>query len=234
MPNPLRRTRKIRVLTLSLGAVAGCGLLLAGCSEKPEEQTQAPVAPAPAPKVYPLEEIDLDPRVQFPQEKEPSTVELAQAVADLGAAIANGDSDLFAELVQREDREILGWLVEHEKWPEGSGIELVRVCVLNETDSGVELGLGVQDSEGAFLLGWRGVQSDNDWTFSAAPVAYEPADRVAELDAPSLPYPTIAPPETFVAEVQWEEEEEKKSSSSSTSGNQPDRRFSKPKVPRRR
>ncbi|MEO1130374.1 MAG: hypothetical protein AAFX05_11810, partial [Planctomycetota bacterium] len=132
-------------------ALAACGglcLLVATGCEKEQEAPKEVIAPPPPPKVYPLEEIELDPRVQFPDEREPSTVSLAQAVADLASAVIDGDSELMSSLLSREDREILDWMVEAGLWIEGdTGIELARVCVLNEGESGVEVALGILDAQ---------------------------------------------------------------------------------------
>jgi len=146
----------------SIHAVIGALLLAgAGCSDgNNEEQAQRHAPPPPPPPQTPqtvsLASIKMHPKVQFPEERAPSTQEAAQAVADFASALASGSEDSMNRLLADRDRRLLQALVSAGEWRrQTESIELVRVCSLTEDGGAVRVALGVQDASGAFLSAWE-------------------------------------------------------------------------------
>jgi len=178
-------------LAMTLGANA----LLGGC----EKKKPPPPPPPPPPPVakgpdWTLEDIEMDPRVQFPEARTPSSRELAQAVADLASAIVTGNDAEMMAMLDPIDHAVMSDLVTAGDWKSGtSSIEAVRVCVLEEGDDkgSCRLGLGVQDAMGAYLLAWTGAADSSEWTFQGLSIMPQLADRVATLDGVAMVEPTI-------------------------------------------
>ncbi|MEM1424395.1 MAG: hypothetical protein AAGH64_10380, partial [Planctomycetota bacterium] len=69
-------------------------------------------------------------------------------------------------------------------------IVAVRVCIVEDLgSSAVRVGLGIQEPDGAYLLGWEASRRGDTWEWEAVPVGDPRAPRVAMLDAPFLPEP---------------------------------------------
>ncbi len=140
----------------------------------------------------------MDPRVQFPETREPSTRELAMAIADLASALISGDDAIMADLLDDKGKAVLRELKANGQWRAAtSRLEAVRVCVLEENDDRCVLGLGLQDPDGAYILAWSGQKQGEGWTFSPLPVRDIEQPSVAmldgvPLDAPDLPQPVAA------------------------------------------
>ncbi len=181
---------------VAVAAAAGAiALALPGCGgeEEPEQRVERPAprptTPEPDPiPVSPLEEVDLDVRVRWPERREPSTVALAQAIATLANGLARGDESAVRSVLTADGRAIMDRLREEGAWERAvEGIELIRVCALEEPAAGEALvGLGVQDEEGAFLLGWRGVERGGEWRFTALPLVDATAPNARALDGTPL------------------------------------------------
>jgi hypothetical protein len=178
---------------LTLAVMAGS--MLTACEKKkappPPPPPPAPVAVGPD---WTLEDIAMDPRVQFPENRTPSTRELAEAIAQLATAIITGNDRDMTDLLDPIDHAVMSDLVSTGGWKDGTtGIEAVRVCVLEEGEGKTtcRLGLGVQDPLGAYLLAWTGASSDGRWTFQGLAIVPQIADRVAALDGASLIEPAI-------------------------------------------
>lgn len=210
---PLRTLRKPGsgiARPFALRAIAGTsvftGLLavsmLSGCGQEEEEAPPPPpvrTTQAPPPKIDTMSGIMLDPRVQWPEENHPSTVELAQAVADLVNALAKADANAFMERLAPEDAALTRELVNFGLWQQQmKGIEAVRVCVLNETSADTaELGIGLQTAKGAYMIAFRG-QTSSPWVFRGLGIADIEAPRVAMLDGSPLTLPMIPEAVQFV------------------------------------
>jgi len=164
-------------------------IALPACNKEDDNKaaTKQAVAPPPPPP-SPLENIKLDPRVEFPNAMEPSTTAIAQGVASLASAIVNGNTSNFRDMLAAPDQAVLASLSESGDWKESTeGIELARVVALNETDLGdIELGLAIQAESGAYLLAWRGSQTSGSWTFTAMPITSKTADNARDLDGIDL------------------------------------------------
>lgn len=191
-PRPLRNAPSF---PLTLAALAGAIALgaVAGCEKKAPPPPPVVTSTAPPAPTWSLEDIDMDARVQFPEGKVPSSLELAEAVAALASAIASGDEKGMSEVLDATDREVLRDLVGSGEWKSGtSGIEAVRVCVLSEGDDkkSATLGLGVQDKDGAFMLAWTGREAGT-WRFQGMAIMPLLADRVAMLDDQALLEPSL-------------------------------------------
>lgn len=188
--------RSVARSALVLGAaflVVGVG----GCEKKQAQRPAPPVVAPPRPALAPLEDLEMDPRVQFPQSREPSTRELAEGIAQLASSIVSGDEASLAEVLDENGNAVLNALVDSGMWSKESGrIEAVRVCVLSEEENGsaCQLGLGVQDSDGAYLLAWSGQKSGETWVFAPAPIRYITGDQLAALDDAALTAPTLPEP----------------------------------------
>jgi hypothetical protein len=175
-------------------AIGLVGLTLVACGgeeSEPERATAAPPprrAAPPPPPPSPLVQVDLDVRVQWPEEREPSSVELAEAIATLANGLARGDGRAVRSVLGPDARAIMDRLEEAGAWERGAGsIELVRVCVLSEpADGECELGLGIQDGDGAYLLAWRGVAGGGGWRFEALPLVDVFAGNARQLDGTPL------------------------------------------------
>ncbi len=194
-----------------LTVVGGLALaILAGASLSACEKKKAPPPPPPPPPPvaaapdWTLEDIKMDPRVQFPESRTPSTRELAQSVADLASAIITGNDTEMSSLLDPIDHAVMSDLVSSGGWKDGtSGIEAVRVCVLEEGEgkNSCRLGLGVQDKMGAYLLAWTGSASGEDWMFQGLAIVPQLADRVATLDGVAMVEPTIDTSAPVVVEL---------------------------------
>lgn len=175
-----------RATHLMVVAAVMSTMALTGCEKKKEAPPPVVTAPPPPPApVVHLDDIKMDPRVQFPDTRLPSTQELAEAIASLANAIAKGDSAALGSLLDDADRTVLKDMDSAGEFKRGtSGIEAVRVSVLRESDDkqSAEVGLGIQDKEGAYLLGWKGVLANGSWTFHAMAIAPTSAARVSMLD----------------------------------------------------
>jgi len=211
---------------LTLLAGASCLLCLLGaCEEKQDPNTlnqpgkaSAPAETAAAPEPAPepereepqddrrassgdaLQGLELDPKVVFPQINEPSSKEVAVAVADLAAAIAGGDSRTLHQMLDTPNQVILDELVETGIWQESTEtISNVRVCSLEEEGQSLRVGLGVEDDEGAYLLGWSGERVGASWLFSGIALdTPASANTAAELDGGSLAAREIPEPGAII------------------------------------
>jgi|GEM_PF-4361825 len=208
-------TEQTRTLTPFHAALCLCcaGLLvttLAGCGKKggkmqgragsQHTETATEIAPeqakapeqAPAPERHAernaLKGLDLDPKVSFPKINEPTSRDVAGAVAALAAAIAEGDSRALHPMLDEPNQAILDELVESGVWQSSTeSITKVRVCTLEEDGETLNVGLGIEDEDGAYLLGWTGKHVGGGWLFSG--IALDtPAEAMTavELDGGSL------------------------------------------------
>ena len=198
-------SKYVQVITLT----AVCGGLSTACSKK-QEEAPAPVKQtyvAPAPELGPLDEIEIDSRVEFPEERAPQNRDAAAAVADLASAIASGDSDRLDVFLLAEFKPVLTDLVEDGSWSASTGeIEVVRVCSLDHDEDRMQLGLAVQDSSGAYLLGWKGSVQNDGWRFEPMAIESQYAMTASDLDNAPLIGPMIAETEFEVAPDPVEDE----------------------------
>lgn len=181
------------------GVVCALVAFVPSCDKKKEEQAPVAYTPPPPPPPDPMEGLKLDPRVQFPQERAPTTPELAQAVATLASALAKGDAPGAKSVLDAEARAIVDEMVEAGQWEAGTkGIEAVRVCILKEQAEAsiATVGLGIQDARGAYLLAWRGSNVSGAWEFEPMPLDETEATQVALLDEAQLLSRTLPAPES--------------------------------------
>lgn len=191
---------------LLIGLVAAS--TFAGCKKKAEQSslhtprqttTQSSVAVRPT-RLRP-EDLALAPGVQFPAERVPDDEASARAVASLASAIASGDAATLRGMLDSPDAAVLDQLVASGQWAQSAeAISVVRVSVLEGTDAKIQVGLGIQDDRGAYLLGWEGAPARGGWQFHALPVKSPQAARASDLDGASLTELDIPTPEPVVAE----------------------------------
>lgn len=192
-----RFERRRTPLAMTAGAIAVClPLALGGCG-KEEQQVQAPPPPPPPRQLGPLEDLEMDPRVQFPEAREPGSREIAEAIAEFASALVKGDDSTMAAMLDESGQAVLSQLKSDGLWKSAtSNIEAVRVCTLTQSDDAFDVGLGVQDPDGAYLLAWSAKRGTEGFTFSPMAVEYVRKDSVSMLDnsslaAPSLPQPVV-------------------------------------------
>jgi len=171
---------------LAFTAMSGCG----GEEEPPPPPPR--VTQAPPPRVDVMAGIELDPRVQWPEETHPSTPELAQSIAKLANALARADADAFADMLTPEDAMLTRELVTFGLWQKQiERVEAIRICVLNEiSSSNAELGIGLQTPSGAYLIAFEG-RTSSPWVFTGLGITNIEAPRVAMLDGSPLLRPQI-------------------------------------------
>lgn len=164
-----------------------------------------------------LSSLSLHPKVQFPEERLPGSQAQAEAIARLASAIAGGTADGLEALITPRDQLVLSMLVKSGEWKRrADAISVVRVCVINEPESGpFQVGLGIEDSAGAFLMGWQAEGDDSSWRFATMPIEARVASRAIGLDGAEmrlLELPTGAPAAStmMVADEEKKPEEKKK------------------------
>lgn len=238
MTNPVElRPALLLASVVALAALSGCG-------EKPASKPQPKSAGGMVSSVETKSrasaaDLKLHPKVQFPEDRMPESPEMAKAIADLAAAIAGGSADGLQAMVAPADRLVLNMLVASGEWKRRSdAVKVVRVCVLNEPSGGaMQVGFGVEDAGGAFLMGWAGNPQGEAWTFSNMPIEPRLASAAVGLDGaelkllalPSgLPVPdvTMKPAEEEKDGDEGEKKEKKKTPpppKSSPGGLKPDR-----------
>ncbi len=190
MTNPARTNKHTR-----LGLALACltlPVVITSCGKKEDQAadssafTPAPVTPPPAPRLRPAD-LGLASKVQFPAELMPENEDEARGVASLANAIASGDADNLAGMLDRADAAVLSELRESGDWERSTAATTaVRVVSLQSTGSSVRVGLAIEDPAGAYLLGWEGTQSRGSWTFRALPVVSPPASKASDLDGVAL------------------------------------------------
>lgn len=168
---------------------------LAGCEKKEAPAPQASssggvgmrsIGDDAAPARATAADLKLHPKVQFPDERIPESLELAQAIADLAGAIAGGSADALDAMISAPDRAVLKMLVDSGEWKRRSdAVRVVRVCVLNETPD-LQVGFGIEDGAGAFLMGWSSAAGSQAWSFSNMPIEPRFAGVAKELDGAEL------------------------------------------------
>lgn len=194
MTSPVERKRIARGVALALASASLAALLGCGGSESSSSQN-APQQSAPPPRAYEppppassLAGVTLHEKVQFPRERLPSTQEATDAVAAFASALASGDHAEFASMLAPVDRAVLNPLVASGEWRRlTDAITVVRVCVVSEPSAGaVQLGLGIEDAQGAFLSAWEGTPSTQGFLFTALAVEPKTASKASDLDGSAL------------------------------------------------
>lgn len=183
-------SRKHTVHTLAGLLLLGAGLsTLAGCGKKAEPPPPPPPPPPVARAPEPVRVADLitDPRVQFPQKFVPSDESLARAIVTFASDLAAGDRDGFEAALDAPAKATLDLLIESGQWTGATAsIQAVRVVRLDPSGSSADLGLAIQDAQGAYLTGWKGQRSGDQWVFGALPSPPLTALTAADLDGAAL------------------------------------------------
>ena len=180
-----RRSLQAVLAALLLSGAVGCG------DKSAEQKPQRQAAPPPVREVKPqasVGSLKLHAKVQFPEERTPTTQEIADAIAAFANAIAAGDESRMQSMVAERDQLLLNTLIESGEWRrQTESIEVIRVCAINEVDSSrFQVGFGVQDSLGAFLSAWEATGSGNSWTFTGFAASPRFASKASDLDGVSL------------------------------------------------
>jgi hypothetical protein len=181
---------------LARAALVGMLVLMsAACGKKETKKPQAStpsgggmVSSVPEDRGVTLTGVKLHAKVQFPEERLPTTQERADAIAGLASSIAGGSADALQSLIAERDKLVLDMLVKSGQWKrQADAVRVVRVCVINESSPGVfQVGLGVENAGGAFLMGWDAVESAGAWSFSNMAIEPRFASSAGGLDGSEL------------------------------------------------
>ncbi|MDQ7012278.1 MAG: hypothetical protein Q9O74_00105 [Planctomycetota bacterium] len=193
------RQRGSRVIPRVLCAVTTVAVLgLASCKK---EEPPPPPPPPPPPRIEQpkpldagsvLQSMDVDARVEFAEDAAPVSRDLAQAAIKLADAIARGDDETLRTMLDRTDHGSLDRLIASGQWYDATGkLEAVRVVSINTgarldpAPEAAEIGLAVQDQDGAYVMLWAGRKVFDDWVFSAKPASDEVRARATAWDGVS-------------------------------------------------
>lgn len=201
MQTPNRFRRSLSIFP-AFGLVITGVAFTSGCGK--EEPPPPPPPPPAVVKVDPMANVRLDARVQWPDDREAWSPELAEAIADLANGIVNGDVELMRSALGSQGRRVLSIAMSDDDGGFAGGkIEAVRICVLHRLeDGGAELGIGIQDEDGAYLTGWIGREdAGGQWVFDGAACKPFPSERVSMLDADRLVEPSLGTVATVRVEV---------------------------------
>lgn len=233
MRSPSRAARTAALLFITAAIL----MTPTGCNDSEQQQAAAPapVATAPAPRVDPLDNLDMDPRVQFPQSRTPQTKAFAQAVATLATAIATGDADQMDAMLDPSASAVLEKLLSNGGWSEQTaGVETVRIVAIEEAADTGKVALAIQDPAGAYALAWDAKNVGGQWLFTGLKLAEDNliASRASEFDGlilseASLPelLPEPAPlPDAADDDVKKKTRAKKRSGKKRKSTNLPNRR----------
>jgi len=170
-------------------------LAMTGCSKKKEEPkkvaAKAPPPPPPAPTPVNLDSarasVDVDPRVQFPQQQAPVDEDLARSIFELTTALAKLDASALEPLLSPMGKAVLGDV--SSSWYEVQ-VEGVRVAFVspsakttrNATDALVIT--AIADNTGdPMVLAWTARREGaGPWQFTPAPATDETKPTLAAWD----------------------------------------------------
>lgn len=166
------------------------GMFVAACGESAPPPSPPPPPPPPPPADPADALFDLDPGVQFPQENLPGTLEAAEAIVAFANAFGAGERDAVLRMLTPASRADLQALIPPREWADQfEHVEAIRICIVEDLGSTVRVGIGVQEPDGAYLLGWRALRNGDEWSWQAVPVRDIEAPSVAMLDNDFLPAP---------------------------------------------
>ncbi|MFG0259169.1 MAG: hypothetical protein ACF8LK_02360 [Phycisphaerales bacterium JB041] len=193
------RWRGARVMSRAVCAMAAVSVLgLASCKK---EEPAPPPPPPPPPRVEApkpldaasvLQSMNVDARVEFAEGAAPVDRGLAEAAIRLADALAQGDDAALRGMLDRSDHGALDKLIGDGQWYEATGrIEAVRVVSiddgarLNRAPERADVGLAVQDPDGAYIMLWAGRKVLDDWMFTARPATGQVRGRASSWDGVS-------------------------------------------------
>lgn len=173
--------------TSALALPGACG----GSESEPEASRPAPpprdTTPVDRPEPVRTASLTMAEGVEFPDDRAPSDRSLAQAVADLASALATGDSDAMASLLDPAGAAVLDDLEARGAWERSTAsIERVRVTRVEPSAGTARVAIGVLDGPEAYLLGWEAMQQDGRWMFSGLAIEPQTALTLADLDGAAL------------------------------------------------
>jgi hypothetical protein len=193
---------------------------VSGCGGGDDEEPQAAAPPPPPPPQWELADIEMHPKVQFPEKFRPRTEMMAQSIADFASAFAVGDGEQLEQWLSAEDQVVLEFLMGSGDWSEAaSGINAVRVVNLLDEGGSAKLGLGIEDANGAFMLAWDMSGSGDSATFRSFAIEPQSALTAAMLDGAPMVPPVFEANATPLPPMRLPEEERRSTSSSSSQRN---------------
>ncbi len=217
MTSPKIDFTKAAQAATALAAISMSTMLIAGCAEEPPPPPPPKKAPPPPPPPPdPMENVTLHEKVTFPAELEPPSPEVAMAIAALANAFAAGDDEALRGAIVDSDHSILDALIAAGMWGDNTeSIEAVRVCALDDNGESTNVGIGIQDNRGAYLLAWE-TGSDKGFKWQSMDIELQTATRVSELDGASLLPRHVGEAKKFL--VVLEEEDAKRNSGADSGG----------------
>ncbi len=172
-----------------------------GLTSCKKEEPPPPPPPPPPPRIEQpkpldagsvLQSMDVDARVEFAEDASPVSRDLAQAAIKLADAIARGDDEALRAMLDRTDHGALDRLIASGQWYDATGkLEAVRIVSINTgsrldpAPEAAEIGLAVQDPDGAYVMLWAGRKVFDDWVFAAKPASDEVRARATAWDGAS-------------------------------------------------
>jgi hypothetical protein len=129
-----RKFSRTTLAGLSIAGLAVCGVTLSGCSEPPPPPppvVQKPTAPPPPP-VTPISqlmaEMNIDTRIDLPEDRAPQTDAQRRAVLSFVNAFVKNDTTGLKTMLDDEDQQMLTALMQNGDWKSTvEGIERVDV-----------------------------------------------------------------------------------------------------------
>lgn len=170
-------------------------LAMSGCSKKKEEAkpvaVRPPPPPPPAPEPVQLDRIraslDVDARVQFPQEQAPVDEELARAVFTLASALANLDAARMQPLMTNQGRAVLAAVSSEWFDVQVEGVRIVFMSASAKTTRDARDALvvtAIADNTGdPMVLVWNATRAGSaQWLFNPAPATDATRATLASWD----------------------------------------------------
>ncbi|MSR28374.1 MAG: hypothetical protein EXS03_02215 [Phycisphaerales bacterium] len=177
-----------------LAAIAATTVLVGGCGEDdappPPPVVRAPEPPPPPPPeptvksiAELMKELNIDPRVELPEERAPDTTEERVAVLLFWNAFAKGDSQYALTQMSSEDKRVLTGLKSTGSWDAATAkIEKIEVQCSDEGDGFATLGVITAGGSEQPLL-WDATVSEADAaTFTAFPGPSDILDHLSGED----------------------------------------------------
>jgi hypothetical protein len=144
--------KTIQTLLAPLAAMTCASAMLVGCGEEPPAVVQAPPPPPPKaeapppPKVPTIAELmarlDIDPRVNLPEERAPQTEEQRVAVLKFYDSFARGNADALKPMLSAPDQFLLAEMVDAGTFAKSTA-DISRIDVRCGTEGGNTCALAV-------------------------------------------------------------------------------------------
>lgn len=178
--------------TLIAAVLSTLPLTITACAK------EEPPPPPPPPPVdtgpdWTLDDINIDPRVQFPDKYTPSSQDVAQAIADLAAALINGEASNMRQRLATGTAGALDMLIAEGMWDSATDQgRIVRIVNILEEEGTTLVALGWESTNTAFPIAFATTDSTGDVTFTPYAIKERFEQRAAALDGIPFDPPEFA------------------------------------------